>query len=373
MLYVDLPSRSDVAALAGTRSDACVSIYLETTPLTQQIEASRIELGNLLREAQRQLTEAGFDKKRLGAFLDQLSVIQDDAEFWRFQANSLAIFATPDSVRAYRLANKLVSMVQVSDRFHLKPLFRAVTFPHSTYVLALSENAVRLVQVHADLPAETVKVPALPTDAASAVGRSKFDPPTVNWRIQGPDEQDVRYQQYARHVDAALRPVLAGGETPLVLAASGKLAHIFPQMNTYAHLLPEVINENPDRLSEGELAERARPLLDNAYAAEIAEIRALYDRRAGDRQTTTDISDAARAATYGAIQLLLVDIDAVIPGFVDDETGAVTFAEENDAKSYGVVDEIMARAFGTGARILAVRRDDIPGGRELAAILRYPL
>src|SRR5690625_7928870 len=87
MLYVDLPSRSDVAALAGTRSDACVSIYLETTPLTQQVEASRIELGNLLREAQRQLEDAGFDKKRLAALLDQLSVLQDDAEFWRFQAN----------------------------------------------------------------------------------------------------------------------------------------------------------------------------------------------------------------------------------------------------------------------------------------------
>lgn len=373
MLYVDLPSRSDVAALAGTRSDGCVSIYLETTPLTQHVEASRIELGNLLREAQRQLEEAGFDKRSLAALLDQLSVLQDDAEFWRFQANSLAIFATPDSIRAYRLANKLVSMVQVSDRFHLKPLFRAITFPHSAYVLALSEAAARLVEVHADLPPEIVEVPGMPSDAASSVGRAKFDPPTVNWRIQGSDEQDVRYRQYARQVDAALRPVLAGGETPLVLAATGKLAQIFPKMSTYAHLLPEVINENPERLSEGELATRARPLLDKAYAAEIAEIRALYDRRAGDRRTTTDISDAARAATYGAIQILLVDIDAVVPGFVDDETGAVTFTEENDAKSYGVVDEIMARAFGNGARILAVRRDDIPGGRELAAILRYPL
>lgn len=373
MLYVDLPTRSDVATLAEMRSDACVSIYLETTPVTQQVEASRIELGNLLREAERQLEAAGFDKRRLATLLDQLSVLQDDAEFWRFQANSLALFATPDSVRAYRLANKLTSMVQVSDRFHLKPLFRAITFPHSAFVLALSEGAVRLVEMHADLPPETVEVRGLPTDAASSVGRAKFDPPTANWRIRGSDDQDVRYQQYVRQVDAALRPALAGGEIPLVLAATGKLAQIFPQMSTYAHLLPEVINETPDRLSDGELAERARPLLDKAYAAEIAEIRALYDQRTGDRRTTTDISDAARAATYGAIQTLLVDIDAVVPGFVDDETGAVTFADENDAKSYGVVDEIMARAFASGARILGVRRDDIPDGRELAAILRYPL
>jgi hypothetical protein len=31
-------------------------------------------------------------------------------------------------------------MVEVSDRFHLKPLFRAVTFPNTCFVLALAEG-----------------------------------------------------------------------------------------------------------------------------------------------------------------------------------------------------------------------------------------
>ncbi|WP_245295198.1 hypothetical protein [Manganibacter manganicus] len=97
-----------------------------------------------MREAQSQLQDAGFDKRRLAALLESLSDLLDDDEFWRFQANSLAVFATPDTIRAYRLANDLTSMVQVSDRFHLKPLLRAVTFPHSAFILALSENAVRL-------------------------------------------------------------------------------------------------------------------------------------------------------------------------------------------------------------------------------------
>jgi hypothetical protein len=36
-----------------------------------------------------------------------------------------------------------------------------------------------------------------------------------------------------------------------------------------------------------------------------------------------------------------------------------------------VVDEIAARTLAMGGRVLGVRRDDIPGGGELAAILRY--
>ncbi|QPC88373.1 hypothetical protein GA830_17645 [Mesorhizobium sp. NBSH29] len=373
MLFIDNPTRPEFASLAAIRADACVSIYVKTTPLTQKTDASRIDMGNLVREAQTQLESAGFDKRRLASLLDQLNDLLDDADFWRLQANSLAIFATPEKIWTFRLANDLASMVQVSDRMHLKPLFRASTFAHSAFILALSENAARLVEMHADLPPETVSVPGMPKDAASSAGKSTLNDRSFSGRIHGAEGHNVRLQQYARRVDAALRPILAGRETPLIVAATGRLESVFAQINSYPHLLPETISDSPDRFKDAELATRARPILDNAYAKEIGEMQALFEKRAGDRRTTTDISDAARAATFGAIQTLLVDIDSVIPGYVDDETGAVTLVEKDDAKAYGIVDEIAARAFAAGARVMGVRREDIPGGGELAAILRYPM
>lgn len=372
MLHLDIPTRNEFSLLVDQRADACVSIYLKTSPVTASVPASRIELKNLIREAETQLVEADFDKRRLTALLDELNDLLDDDDFWRFQANSLAIFATPDSIRTYRLANDLTSMVQVADRFHLKPLFRAVTFPHSAFILALSENAVRLVEMHADLPAGEVGVPDMPRDAASSAGAFTLDNRSFSGRIHNPEGRNARLAQYVRKVDAALRPILAGRETPLILAATGRLADLFRQMSSYSNFLDETISESPDRLSPAELATRARPVLDASYAAQIAELKSLFEKRAGERRTTTDISDAARAATFGAIQTLLVDIDSVVAGFIDDETGAVTFVEEDDARAYGVVDEITARAFASGAAVLGVRREEIPGGGDIAAILRYP-
>jgi hypothetical protein len=46
---------------------------------------------------------------------------------------------------------------------------------------------------------------------------------------------------------------------------------------------------------------------------------------------------------------------------------------DDDAASYGVVDEIARRVLLSGGRVLAVRGDDVPGGEPLAAILRYAL
>jgi hypothetical protein len=69
----------------------------------------------------------------------------------------------------------------------------------------------------------------------------------------------------------------------------------------------------------------------------------------------------------------MFDIDEVIPGTVDEADGRVTFAKGPSAKTYGIVDEIAGRALLTGARVLGVRKDDIPGRAHLAAILRYPI
>jgi hypothetical protein len=73
------------------------------------------------------------------------------------------------------------------------------------------------------------------------------------------------------------------------------------------------------------------------------------------------------------VDTALVDIDETIPGSVDEETGAVRLDEADDAVNYGVVDEIARRVWRTGGTVLAVRREDVPGGGPAAAILRYPL
>jgi hypothetical protein len=373
MLYLDLPTPAEIAKLGAVRADACVSIYLESSPLTQETPAHRIELRNLIKEARAELERSGLDKRRLAALIEHLDDLGDDDELWRRQTNSLAILATPDFARTFRLANRLATTMEVSDRFHLKPLLRAITFPHTALILAISENDVRLVEVSADLPPQVVRAPDLPKDAASAVGKSTLNDRSHDRRIVGSEGQNVRFRQYARKVDAALRPVLAGRDAPMILAGAGRIPSVYRSVNSYPHLLPQGIDASPDRMSEADLAAAARPILDAAYRDEVACLNQLYTDRFGEGRATSDLSDAARAATFGAVDSLLVDMDAVVPGEIDERTGAVTFADRPGAESYSVTDEIARRALSSGARVLAVRKDDLPAGGELAAILRYKI
>lgn len=373
MLHVDIPSLADLKALASHRGDICVSIYLRTTPVTQDTAGDRIELKNLAKEAVRQLDAANADKRRVGALAEHLDDLVDDDEFWRFQARSLAVLATPDNVRTFRVPNALEPIVEVSDRFHLKPLIRTVTFPNVCFVLALAEGAVRVIQVSADLPAAVVKIDGMPKDAASAVGRASVNDRSPSGRIQGSEGQKVLLRQFARKVDAALRGLLTGSDVPLLLAASQPLAPIYRSVNTYAHLAAAGIDGSPVALTDAQLAELARAVLDGLYRNELAQWKKLFVARNDQDRATTDIAHAARAATYGAVETMLVDIDEVIPGTIDETDGAVIFSERPDARDYGVVDEIASRVIRSGGRVLGVRKGDIPNGKSLAAILRYAM
>jgi len=372
MLYVDIPTHKDLANLRAGRDEASVSIYVETTPLTQDIEKSRIVFGNLGKEALSQLADAGLDKRRLASLIEELDDLAEDDEFWRRQAHSLAVFATPDSIRTFRLANKLTDMVEVSDRFHLKPLLRAVTFRNAAHVLAVSENRVRLVEIAADLPPVEVNVPDFPKGAADAVNKSTINDRSHSRRIHGSEGQKVQLTKYIRRIDAALRPVLAAQDLPLILAATEPVASLMRSVSGL-EFEPEIITGSPDRLTEAELADAARQVLDARYARKLEDFSKLFDTRAGQNRATTDLSDAARAATFGAIDTLLIDIDNVVHGIVDEETGAIAFSDAPDAIDYGIVDEIAGRALASGATVMAVRRQDLPRDGDLAAILRYPV
>ena len=90
-------------------------------------------------------------------------------------------------------------------------------------------------------------------------------------------------------------------------------------------------------------------------------MKALYVKREAEGRATADVAQAARAATFGAIDTLLFDMDASEAGTISEEDGSVTFGKPGPG-TYGIVDEIAGRALATGAKVMAVRKPDLPAG-----------
>jgi release factor family 11 len=264
-------------------------------------------------------------------------------------------------------------MVEVSDRFHVKPLLRTLTFPQVGLVLALAQGSVRVIEVAPDVEPGQVNVPDLPSDVASAVGKASIRDRAPIRRLQGSEGQKVRMRQFARQVDQALRPLLGGLGVPLILAATEPLDSIYRSVSTYPLLAASSIAGNPEARSDAELAAAARSVLDELNAEHLSDVHELYRRRESESRAAADLAVVARAATFGAVETVLVDIDETVPGTIDERSGAIELSGADDAVTYGVVDEVARRVWRTGGTVLAVRREDVPGGGPAAAILRYAL
>jgi hypothetical protein len=371
--YKDIPTKADVERIAALRGPACVSIYLPTGTTPAEADRARIELKNHLAAAVRSLEKRGVPRDRIHAVQTEGERILDDRDFWRYQSRSLAVFLDGDLAETFRLPNRLGTACEVADRFYVKPLLRALTFPQSALILALAGNSVRLLHISPDRPPERIDVPGMPRDVAAAVGKTSISGRQAEGRIQGAEGQKVRMLEYVQAIDRALRPVLASSTEPLILAAAEPLLGIFRGAGEHPRLVPEVIAGNPEDKTDEDLAAAARGVLDRLYARKVGELRETYEGRIAAGTALVDLSDIARAATFGAVESLIIDFDRRVPGTVDEDSGAIRLDAEDAPGDYGVVDEIIRRALASKAKVYALRAEDVPGGGAAAAAVRYPV
>jgi hypothetical protein len=391
MLHTDIPTLEEFKSLAQIKGEVCVSVYLPVSPLVQNIRANRIAFRDLARETLAQLRETGVDKRKIVDFeerFDHLAGLERDVQdedkirklqrgkpdpfdtFWHYQAHGLAVLSTPGMMRIFRLPNSPKPLAEVADRLHLTPLIRAMTSPHDIFVLALAEESVRLIHAYVNFPSVRLQIPELPGNAEQAARRPSVHVRAPRGRLQNLEGEKVLLHKYVSKVEQAIHSVFAGLNTPLVVAAAEPLASMYRSLNSYPGLAEETIDGNPDQKTDAELEDAAIPILDRLYSREVKAAIALYDQLK-PRRGTTDVSHAAHAATAGAVEQLLVDLDAVVPGLVSDVDGSVIYSASDDAETYSVVDEIARRALSTGARVLGARREELPDRAPLTAILRY--
>ncbi len=372
MQHVDIPTIRDVRSLAKYRGPACVSISLRTTPVTQEVQQSRTAFGNLAHDALAEISDDILHKKVKLELEANLADIHDDDDFWQHQSESLVVFATPERTRTFRLPNHLTDDFQVSDRFHLPPLLRALAFPHSATVLVLGQGGVRVLEITGNRPVGEVKLHEMPKDAASVAGKASISGRAPKGRLQGSEGQKVHLLAYSRRVDEAMRPYLTGRDTPMIVVANEPLRSIYLSICSFE----DVIDGQPvgvaEESSDNEIAKAARLLIDEHYAIEIQDLLGLYRARAGVRRATNRVTDIAKASTFGGVDTLLVNMDATLPGRIDEEDGTVTYDAEGP-ETYDILSELACRTLQTGGRVLSVRQDDLPESEPLAALLRHPV
>ena len=219
-----------------------------------------------------QLRAAHADRGAVSDVREALDALVEDDDFWAEQARSLAVFASPASLRTFRLPNRLT------------PPSRSATASTSSRCCGRSASR-RPRSSWRSRPARCASSRSLAKDRRSRSTSPTCRPtrPARRARPRSPTALRARgcRAPRARRSGCASSPGRStrhcGRHHRARAAAHPRrdrpLASIYRSLNSYPHLVERGIPGNPERTSDAELAADARTVLDEVYADELSAIR----------------------------------------------------------------------------------------------------
>lgn len=370
----------------------CVSVYMPTQKAGPDTRQNPIRFKNLMREVEERLDGRGIDPQAATGWLKPASEL-DRADFWENQDHGLVVFVSPDVFRYYRLPIEVPELVDVAEHFHLKPLVPLLTNNGRFYILALSQDEVRLMEGTRSR-AQEVEVENMPKSMAEALqyydtskegqfriatsrgGTSNSFQQPGAFHGQGSPGQDKEQRdilQFFQLVDEALHEKLRNQKAPLVLAGVEYLLPIYQEANTYPHLMKEGITGNPEILKPEELHDRAWPIVEPLFQQPQQEALELYQELAGtdSSKASSDLKEIISAAYYQRVDSLFVAEGYQQWGQFDPENMAVHLHPEPEGADEDMLDFATVHTLLNGGTVYELTPEKMPDQTSAAAILRY--
>jgi len=379
-------SRHELSLLTQKAQGPCISVYMPAHRAGAEVRQDPIRLKNLLGEAETKLGESGLRSTQARALLEPARELLNDALFWRYQSDGLALFLSSGFFRYYRVPLEFDDLVVVTHRFHIKPLLRLFAGDGVFYVLALSQNDVRLLQ-GTRYSVNQVELENVPDSLADAL---KYDDPEKQLQFHtgasegkgrraaifhghgvGVDDTKDRILRYFRQINEGVQELLKDGQAPLVLAGVDYLFPIYEAANTYRHLISEGIPGNPEALSATDLHERAWSIVKPYFRKAQNEATSRYKTLAASGQASNDLKSILPASYQGRIEVLLVAVGVQRWGSFDPSTSVVQLHPAADPDSEDLLDLATLQTLVNGGTVFALEPGDVPGEALFAAIFRY--
>ncbi len=382
---MDALERDYRTVLLGSHEPPCLSLYQPTHRAHPEKQQDPIRFRNLLKELELSLSRK-YAGRESAPILSPFHDLAENGDFWNHARDGIAIFATADLFKVYRLQRPVRELAIVADSFHTKPLMRIMQSADRYHVLGLTREEAILFGGNRYVLDEIELAPGFPRTAADVVGVKEGEPERKN-RVYGREGPglttrhgtDVRQdlveketERFFRAVDeAVLHHHSQPSGMPLLLAALPEHQHLFRTVSRNPFLLPEPIDTYPRALSLDQLRERAWQLLLPRYLERLNRFIDQFRASRAEDRSGADLAEIARAAVAGRISTLLIEADRLIPGRFDSETGAIEFAPLDDPGVDDLLDDLGEHTVKTGGEVVIVPAERMPTDTGIAAIYRF--
>ncbi|NJL85543.1 MAG: hypothetical protein HC886_05530 [Leptolyngbyaceae cyanobacterium SM1_1_3] len=384
-----LLSKADLKSILETAESPTVSIYIPTHVASKEIRQDPIRLKNQLQQAEEQLEQLGMDSSAIQALLKPAQPyaleMDETSHFWQNQSQGLAMFIAPNFFRYYRLPLSFEEQAVIGDRFYLKPLMPLFVNDGRFFILALSENQLRLFQATQYEMAEVILAENIPDSLAEAL---KYDDPEEQLQFHssgsggsapiyhgqgvGTTDDKDENRRYLQQVNSGLQSFLHEEQAPLVLAGVERIQSMYREVSDYARILETGVDGNPDQVSAQDLHHQAWQVAQPYFQQAQTQALASFNELAGTGQAVSQMQEVIPAAYYGQVGALFIRSGYQQWGAFEPQSNQVTLVAERSPETTDLLDLAAVRTFLQGGEVYLMAAEEMPADSPLAAVLRYP-
>jgi hypothetical protein len=377
--------------ISGIHEGPCASIYMATSHGKDGCDKNTIKFKNLKRDVIRSLLK-GYDELMVAKLTKPLESLARDTSFWSHQSNGLAVFLSPTYFRSIQSNQTFTDTAIVADRFHTKPLVRAIQSADQFYVLTLSLHHARLFLgnryelFRVDLG---TKVPKFSDFAAYSDGdhhigslsagapRSPRSGRKAIAVFHNYDDMDARRKidntRYFTAIDAMLQKSIPSNNRkyPIILAALGEYQSIYHQISKLPGLVKKGITKNPDVMTANMLRSEAWQVMLPHYLELTDRVNSEFHDAVGVGMGSDRLSEIGRALSKGRVKTLLIEQERKIPGKFLEENGIILQADLDNPHVNDVLDDFADVVTRNSGDVLVLPLARMPTKTGAAAIYRY--
>ena len=389
---MDQIHKADIKSLLEQDGLPRLSLYMPTHRAGPDIQQDPIRFKNLLEQAEERLSDYGMRGPEVQEFLDPArNEVAEDKTFWQ-QGDGLALFLAPNHLEYYRLPLEFEEILTLGHQFYLKPIFKMFQNDGHFYILALSQNEVRVFG-GTKHNVERLELEQLPASLAEALKWDNPERQTQSHPVSaggqganrgapdvmfhghgvGKDDEKTDILRYFRAVDKGLSEYLADKQDPLILAGVQYLLPIYREASSYRFLLDEGIEGNPEDVRPETLHARAWELLAPRFKTEQQEAIELYRQQFGGRtgRASKNIEEIVPAAYGGRVGQLFLQERSELWGHYDLANNRVELHTEQTPESEDLINTAAVYAFQNNAALYVLEESEMPDQTPIAAVFRY--
>jgi hypothetical protein len=362
-----------------------VSIYMPTWRYGSEAGQSRIQLKNILKEAEERLVSMGYGGREAAELLKPCTLLLDDALFWQKQDKTLALFISESSFKHFRLPITSEETLSVSNKYYLRPLIKYLSSDTRFNVLTLSQSEIKLYKAGAydiervDVPEidELVEnyIPAneLRQEATSPKGAAGGATSFLHGYNEMSQTEKNEISKHLRTIDKEVSRVLKDSGAPLLVYSVDYIYPMYKEVNTYPHLMEESIKGSPVGASLRDIHDKAMeivvPRCESTLEREIEKFNTL--KGTDSKLSSCDAAEITKMALHGRVERLFVADGVQQWGFLDNDTGEIIVDNREGEKHMDILDRALIAAMENGGKVYVLDKERMPVIKPAAAILRY--